>query len=53
MEELAQVYANALFEVADENGVIDDVREQLGQFAEELDQIVRVVRTERRAHAPR
>ena len=38
MEELAQVYANALFEVADENGVIDDVREQLGQFAEELDQ---------------
>ncbi len=38
MEELAQVYANALFEVADENGVIDDVREQLGQFADELDQ---------------
>ena len=38
MEELAQVYANALFEVADENGVIDDVREQLGQFADELDE---------------
>ena len=37
MEELAQVYAHALFEVADEHGVIDDVREQLGQFAEELD----------------
>ena len=36
MEELAQVYAHALFEVADENGVIDDVREQLGQFADEL-----------------
>jgi F-type H+-transporting ATPase subunit delta len=38
MEELAQVYANALFEVASENGVLDDVREQLGQFADELDQ---------------
>jgi F-type H+-transporting ATPase subunit delta len=38
MEELAQVYANALFEVASENGVIDEVREQLGQFADELDQ---------------
>ena len=38
MEELAQVYANALFEVASENGVIDDVREQLGQFADELDE---------------
>jgi len=37
MEELAQVYANALFEVASENEVIDDVREQLGQFADELE----------------
>jgi F-type H+-transporting ATPase subunit delta len=37
MEELAQVYANALFEVASEHEVIDDVREQLGQFADELD----------------
>ena len=37
MEELAQVYAHALFEVADEHGVTDDVREQLGQFADELD----------------
>ena len=36
MEELAQVYSNALFEVASENDVIDDVREQLGQFADEL-----------------
>jgi F-type H+-transporting ATPase subunit delta len=36
MEELAQVYANALFEVASENDVIDDVREQLGQFSDEL-----------------
>ena len=38
MEELAQVYANALFEVASENDVTDDVREQLGQFADELDE---------------
>ena len=37
MEELAQVYANALFEVASENEVADDVRDQLGQFADELD----------------
>ena len=38
MEELAQVYAHALFEVASENDVTDDVREQLGQFADELDE---------------
>ena len=38
MEELAQVYANALFEVASENGVTDEVRQQLGQFADELDE---------------
>ena len=38
MEELAQVYANALFEVASEQEVIDEIREQLGQFADELDQ---------------
>lgn len=37
MEELAQVYANALFEVASEQEVTDEIREQLGQFAEELD----------------
>jgi ATP synthase F1 delta subunit len=37
MEELAQVYSHALFEVADENGVTDEVRDQLGQFADELD----------------
>ena len=37
MEELAQVYSHALFEVAKENDVIDDVREQLSQFADELD----------------
>jgi ATP synthase F1 delta subunit len=38
MEELAQVYADALFEVASEQEVIDEIREQLGEFAEELDQ---------------
>ena len=38
MEELAQVYARALFEVAKENDVLDDVHEQLGQFADELDE---------------
>jgi F-type H+-transporting ATPase subunit delta len=38
MEELAQVYSHALFEVALENDVTDDVREQLGQFADELDE---------------
>ena len=37
MEELAQVYSHALFEVAQEHGVVDDVRDQLGQFADELD----------------
>ena len=38
MEELAQVYSQALFEVAMEHDVVDDVREQLGQFADELDE---------------
>jgi F-type H+-transporting ATPase subunit delta len=36
VEEIAQVYARALFEVADEHGVLDEVREQLGQFADAL-----------------
>jgi ATP synthase F1 delta subunit len=36
MEEIAQVYARALFEVAQERGVLDDVHEQLGQFADAL-----------------
>jgi F-type H+-transporting ATPase subunit delta len=34
VEEIAQVYARALFEVAQERGVLDDVHEQLGQFAD-------------------
>jgi len=37
VEEIAQVYARALFEVAQERGVLDVVREQLGQFVEALD----------------
>jgi ATP synthase F1 delta subunit len=36
VEEIAQVYARALFEVAKEHGVLDQIREQLGQFAEAL-----------------
>lgn len=36
MEEIAQVYARALFEVAKEQSKLDLVREQLGQFADAL-----------------
>ncbi len=36
MEEIAQVYSRALFEVAKEHGKLDVVREQLGQFADAL-----------------
>jgi ATP synthase F1 delta subunit len=36
VEEIAEVYARSLFEVASEQGVLDDVREQLGQFADAL-----------------
>ena len=36
MDELAIVYARALFEVAREQGKLDLLREQLGQFAEAL-----------------
>jgi F-type H+-transporting ATPase subunit delta len=36
MEEIASVYARALFEVADEHDKLDLVREQLGQFADAL-----------------
>jgi F-type H+-transporting ATPase subunit delta len=34
VEEIAQVYARSLFEVAEERGVLDVVREQLSQFAD-------------------
>ena len=37
MEEIAEVYARSLFEVAQERDKLDDVREQLGQFADALD----------------
>jgi ATP synthase F1 delta subunit len=37
VEEIAQVYARSLFEVALERGNLDVVREQLGQFADALD----------------
>lgn len=38
MEEIARVYARSLFEVAKEQGKLDEVREQLGQVADALDQ---------------
>jgi F-type H+-transporting ATPase subunit delta len=37
MEEIAQVYARSLFEVAKQQDNLDVVREQLGQFADALD----------------
>ncbi|HEU4657741.1 MAG TPA: ATP synthase F1 subunit delta [Capillimicrobium sp.] len=37
MEEIGQVYARALFEVALQRGDLDRIREQLGQFADALD----------------
>ncbi len=37
MEEIATVYARALFEAAQERSSLDEVREQLGQFADALD----------------
>ncbi len=38
MEEIAQVYARALFEVAKEHDVLDQIRKQLGQFADALNE---------------
>jgi ATP synthase F1 delta subunit len=37
VEEIAEVYSRALFEVAKEHDVLDDVHDELGQFADELD----------------
>ena len=37
MEEIASVYARSLFEVAQEIDKLDEVREQLGQFADALE----------------
>ena len=36
MEEVAEVYARALFEAAQEYDVLDEVHDQLGQFADAL-----------------
>ena len=36
MEEIAEVYSRALFEVAKEQGVLDRVHDELGQFADAL-----------------
>ncbi len=38
MEELAQVYGRSLFQAALERGRIDELREQLGQFADAVDE---------------
>jgi F-type H+-transporting ATPase subunit delta len=38
MEEIAQVWARALFAVAKERGLLDEVREQLGAFADALNE---------------
>jgi F-type H+-transporting ATPase subunit delta len=37
MDELAEVYARSLFEVALQQGKLDELREQLSQFADALD----------------
>jgi F-type H+-transporting ATPase subunit delta len=36
MEEIAEVYARALFEAANENGVLDRVHDELAEFADAL-----------------
>jgi F-type H+-transporting ATPase subunit delta len=38
VEEIAEVYARSLFQVASDQGKIDEVRDQLGQFADALDE---------------
>jgi F-type H+-transporting ATPase subunit delta len=38
MEEIAEVYARALFEAATDDEVLDRVHDELGQFAEALDE---------------
>ncbi|HWC25311.1 MAG TPA: ATP synthase F1 subunit delta [Solirubrobacteraceae bacterium] len=37
MEEIAEVYARSLFEVASEHDKTDEIREQLGEFADALE----------------
>jgi ATP synthase F1 delta subunit len=36
MQEIAEVYARSLFEVAQEHDVLDDIHDQIDQFADEL-----------------
>jgi ATP synthase F1 delta subunit len=38
MEEIAQVYARSLFEVAKEHDILDEVHEQLGEFVNALNE---------------
>ena len=38
MEEIAEVYSRSLFEVASEHDVLDRVRDELGEFADALDE---------------
>jgi F-type H+-transporting ATPase subunit delta len=38
MEEIAEVYSRALFEVAKDRGVLDRVHNELGEFADALDE---------------
>jgi F-type H+-transporting ATPase subunit delta len=38
MEEIAEVYSRALFDVAKEKDVLDEIHDELGQFVEELDE---------------
>jgi F-type H+-transporting ATPase subunit delta len=38
MEEIAEVYARALFDAAQENDVLDRVHDELGEFADALDE---------------
>jgi F-type H+-transporting ATPase subunit delta len=38
VEEIAQVYARALFEVASEHDSLDEIHEQLGEFADAMDE---------------
>ena len=38
MEEIAEVYARALFEAAKDDGVLDRAHEELGEFADALEQ---------------
>jgi ATP synthase F1 delta subunit len=38
MQEIADVYARSLFEVAQEQDALDDIHEQIGEFADALDE---------------